>query len=188
MACIDTSEVPTWQVWASVLISNDLSWNEQVSKVAAKANTTLHFISRNLKHCPRSMRQTAYCSLTRSGMEYCSSVWDPHLQKDKVRLEKVNRRAARVVFNRTWRDPNVSPTVLLHQLQWAPPGDPQISPADVPYLCTRYHTGLLQCHPLVLSRQLEILEDIRENTSTYPPPVIRLNFLSSHGAYLNGIN
>ena len=106
--------------YLGVLISNDLSWNEQVCKVAAKANTTLHFISRNLKHCPRSMRQTAYCSLTRSGVEYCSSVWDPHLQKDKVRLEKINRRAARVVFNRTWRDPNVSPTALLHQLQWAP--------------------------------------------------------------------
>ena len=118
--------------YLGVLISNDLSWNEQVCKVVAKANTTLHFISRNLKHCPRSMRQTAYCSLTRSGMEYCSSVWDPHLQKDKVRLEKVYRRAARVVFNRTWRDPNVSPTALLHQLQC--PGDPQISPADVPYV------------------------------------------------------
>ena len=75
--------------YLGVLISG-LSWNEQVCKVAAKPNTTFHFISRNLKHCPRSMRQTAYCSLTRSGMEYCSSVWDPHLQKDKVRLKKVN--------------------------------------------------------------------------------------------------
>ena len=68
---------------------------------------------------------------------------------------------------------------------------PPWRPADITSgcaLCTRYHTGLLQCHPLVLSRQLEILEDIRENTSTYPPPVIRLNFLFSHGAYLNGIS
>ena len=48
--------------YLGVVISNDFSWNEQVCKVAAKANTILHFISRNLKHCPRSMRQTAYCS------------------------------------------------------------------------------------------------------------------------------
>ena len=102
--------------YLGVLISNDLSCHEQICKVAAKANTTPHFITRNPKHCPRSMRQTAYLFFTRSGMEYCSSVWDPHLQKDKVRLEKVNKRAASVVFNRTWRDPNVSPTALLHQL------------------------------------------------------------------------
>ena len=56
--------------YLGVLISNDLSWHEQVCKVAAKANTTLHFIAKNLKHCPRSMSQTAYCSLTHSGMEY----------------------------------------------------------------------------------------------------------------------
>ena len=103
--------------YLGILIFNYLSWHEQVCRVTAKANIALHFIARNLKHCPRSMRQTAYCSLTRSGMEYCSSVWDPHLQMDKVRLEKVNRRAARVVFNRTWRHPNVSPIDLLHQLQ-----------------------------------------------------------------------
>ena len=184
--CSEVLYIVSKAKYLGVLISNDLSWHEQVCKVAAKGNTTLHIISRNLKHCPRSMRQTAYCSLTRSGMEYCSSVWDSHLQKDKVGLEKVNRRATRVVFNLTWRDPNVSPTALLHQLQWAP-----WRPADITSgcaLCTRYHTGLLQCHPLVLFRQLEISEDIRENTSIYPPLVIRLNFLFSHGAQLNGIS
>ena len=101
-----------------VLISNDLNWHEQICKVAAKANTSLHFMARILKHCPRTIRQTAYCSLTRSGMEYCSSIWDPYLQRDKYCLEKVNRRAARVVFNKSWRDPNVSPSALLQQLRW----------------------------------------------------------------------
>ena len=57
---------------------------------------------------------------------------------------------------------------------------PPWRPADITSGCalwTRYHTGLLQCHPLVLYRQLEILEATRENTSTYPPSVIWLNIL-----------
>ena len=106
--------------YLGVLISNDLNWHEQVCKVAANANTSLHFIARNLKHCPRTVWQTAYCSFTHSGMEYCSSIWDPYLQKDKDCLEKVNRRAARVVFNKPWRDPNVSPSALLQQFRWQP--------------------------------------------------------------------
>ena len=88
--------------------------------MAAKANTSLHFIVRNLKHCPRTVWQTAYCSLTRSGMEYCSNIWDPYLQKDKDYLEKFNWRAARVVFNKSWRDPNVGLTALPQQLRWRP--------------------------------------------------------------------
>ena len=71
-----------------------------------------------------------------------------------------------------------------------PPPPPPWRPADITSgcaLCTRYHTGLLQCHSLVLFRQLEISEDIRENTSIYPPLVIRLNFLFSHGARV-GVN
>ena len=106
--------------YLGVLISNDLNWHEQVCKVAAKVNTSLHFIARDLKHCPRTVWQTAYCSLTRSGMEYCLSIWDPYIQKDEDCLEKVNRRAARVVFNKSWRDPNVSPSALLRQLRWQP--------------------------------------------------------------------
>ena len=33
-------------------------------------------------------------------------------------LEMVNRRAARVVYNKTWREKDVSPTQLLNDLGW----------------------------------------------------------------------
>ena len=106
--------------YLGVTISDNLEWHDQVSKVAKKANTSLHFISRNLKHCPRKARETAYCTITRSSLEYCYSIWDPRLQKDKDTLEKVNRQGVRMVFNKTWRDSSVSPTQLMKELKWLP--------------------------------------------------------------------
>ena len=104
--------------YLGVTIRSDLQWSEHVNIIAARANSTLLFIHRNLKYCPQSTRETVYCSLVRSTLECCSGTWDPHLQKDITKLEKVNRRAVRVVFNKSWQDRNVSPTALMKQLGW----------------------------------------------------------------------
>ena len=68
--------------YLGVTISDDLHWNHHISNVCKKANSSLHFIARNLKHGPRNTRETAYISLTRSSVEYCAVVWDPYQQKD----------------------------------------------------------------------------------------------------------
>ena len=39
----------------------------------------------------------AYLALIRSSLEYSSVVWDPHLQKDIEKLEKIQRQAARFI-------------------------------------------------------------------------------------------
>ena len=51
-------------------------------------------------------------------MEYCASVWDPHLKEDVNTLEMLNRRAVRTVFNKSWRQRDVSPTELMNKLGW----------------------------------------------------------------------
>ena len=40
---------------------------------------------------------TLYKSLVRPHMDYCSTTWRPHLQKDILRLEKVQRRFTKVI-------------------------------------------------------------------------------------------
>ena len=97
--------------YLGILISSDLSWDKHISDVAKRANYTLGLIRRNLRHCPRDAKTTAYFSLVRSTTDYCSAIWDPYLEKDKTKLERVNRRAARVVCNKT--DPLTTPASLI---------------------------------------------------------------------------
>lgn len=79
--------------------SSNLKWNIHISKVANKANSTLGFLRRNLKFCPKACKLTAYVSLVRSTLEYGSIVWDPYLKQDVDMLEKIQRKAARFILN-----------------------------------------------------------------------------------------
>ncbi|KAI8504923.1 hypothetical protein Bbelb_170320 [Branchiostoma belcheri] len=103
--------------YLGITISNDLKWSTHISTAVTRANHTLHFLSRNLRYCPRQVRETAYFSLVRSTIEYGAVIWDPYLRKDIDTLEMVNRRAARFVTSNHRRQ-DVSVTALLHDLRW----------------------------------------------------------------------
>ena len=102
--------------YLGIIINNKLQWGSHVDSVAGRASNTLNFLRRNLKYCPKQAKQTAYFSLVRSAMEYGAAVWDPYLQKDKDKLEKVNRRAARFVANNYEQCSSV--TTILKKLGW----------------------------------------------------------------------
>ena len=104
--------------YLGIVISKDLDWHEQVCSVAKKANSALHLIARNLHNTSKSARSLAYTSIARPKLEYSATVWDPHTQKDSDILEKVNRRAARVVYKKSFWDQDVSPTKLIKELGW----------------------------------------------------------------------
>ena len=106
--------------YLGIIISKDLEWHTQICSVVSKATSTLHLIARNLRQCPRSTRALAYTTLVRPKLEYCASVWDPHKVDDINRLERVNRRAARVVYNKSMRQQDVSPTAIINDLGWTP--------------------------------------------------------------------
>ena len=52
--------------------------NKHISTVAARGQSKLAFLNRNLKGCPKKLRDTAYISLIRPALEYSCSVWHPH--------------------------------------------------------------------------------------------------------------
>ena len=106
--------------YLGLTIQSSLSWQNQICSMIKKANSTLHLVARNLHNCSKSSRALAYTTLVRPKLEYCSSVWDPHHQKDIDALERVNRRAARVVHKKAYRQQDVSPTNLLRELGWQP--------------------------------------------------------------------
>ena len=92
------------------------SRNKHISTIAARGQSKLAFLNRNLKGCPKKLRDTAYISLIRPALEYSCSVWHPHKKSNKDKIEKVQRRAARFVSNNFRRKASVSE--MLHELGW----------------------------------------------------------------------
>ena len=88
--------VPT-NPYLGILFTDDLTWSNHISNCTKKANSSLGFIRRNLKHCPKPCRRNAYLALVRPILEYGAAVWDPHLKKDIDKLERVQRSAARFI-------------------------------------------------------------------------------------------
>ena len=102
--------------YLGIQIDNKLDWNKHISTVAARGQSKLAFLNRNLKGCPKKLRDTAYISLIRPALEYSCYVWHPHKKSNKDKIEKVQRRAARFVSNNFRRKASVSE--MLHNLGW----------------------------------------------------------------------
>ena len=103
--------------YLGITLSYKLDWEAQVDNITKKARNTLNFLKRNLKYCPKQCKEVAYFALVRSTVEYGSVVWDPHTIKEKDKVKRVNRRAARMVSNDYGRHSSV--TSKLTRLGWA---------------------------------------------------------------------
>ena len=84
--------------------------------IVAKANSAKSFLQHNLTKCPPTVKSSCYSTLVRPIIEYACTVWSPYHQQNVLKLETVQRRAARFVTNNYNRTASV--TEMLHQLQW----------------------------------------------------------------------
>ena len=57
----------------------------------------LGFISRNVSHKSKEVIKTLFNAYIRPHLEYCVQAWSPHYQQDINMLEKVQRRATKLV-------------------------------------------------------------------------------------------
>ena len=104
--------------YLGVTLSDNLDWSKHITTTSntTKANARLSFIKRNLKDCPKTLKELAYFSLVRSFTNYCSTVWDPYQKYNHEKLEMVQRRAARFVKSKYKRTESV--TDMLNELGW----------------------------------------------------------------------
>jgi hypothetical protein len=80
-----------------VIISCDLKWAEHCRTVAVKANQVLGMIRRNIKHFTRASLILLIKSLIRPHLEYSVQVWSPYYRKDIDIIERVQRRATKLL-------------------------------------------------------------------------------------------
>ena len=77
-----------------------LSWNTHIDRIVKKGNSMLGFLQRNPRINNQDTKASAYFSLVRPNLEYCSIVWSPYTSQSKRKIEMVQRRAARYATNR----------------------------------------------------------------------------------------
>lgn len=92
------SEVQSYK-YLGLWITNDLNWTKHIDIVTSKANQKLFFLRRTLKLSPPSVRVLAYKSIVLPILDYAAVIWDPFTQTNIHKVEKVQRRAVRFIYN-----------------------------------------------------------------------------------------
>ena len=80
-----------------VTISADMKVSEQCGIAASKGNQILGLIRRNITYKGKKLIIPFYKAIIRPHLEYCIQAWRPHRKKDIDTLERIQRRATKMI-------------------------------------------------------------------------------------------
>ena len=80
-----------------VTMNADMKVSEQCRIAASKGNQVLGMIRINVAYKENSLIVPLYNAIVRPHLEYCIQAWSPYLRKDIDMLEKIQRRATKLI-------------------------------------------------------------------------------------------
>ena len=80
-----------------VNIDDSLKFHKHTSAVVSKANQIMAVIRKSFEHLDRTTIPLLYKTLIRPHLEYGNAIWGPHFTLDQKAVERVQRRATRII-------------------------------------------------------------------------------------------
>ena len=81
-----------------------LNFDIHINNITKKANQMLGVIKRTFSYIDKNIFQKLYKALVRSHLEYGNVIWYPYLKRQSIQIEKIQRRATKIVPECKGRD------------------------------------------------------------------------------------
>ena len=75
----------------------DMKVSEQYRIATSKGNTILRLIRRTIMYKEKQLIVSRYKAIVRPHLEYCIQAWRPYHKKDIYKLERIQRRATKII-------------------------------------------------------------------------------------------
>ena len=80
-----------------VTFSADMKVSEQCRIAASKGNQVLGLIRRTITYKEKQLIVFLFKAIVRPHLEYCIQAWKPYRKKDIDKLERIQRRATKII-------------------------------------------------------------------------------------------
>ena len=87
----------TQEKYLGVTFSGDMNVSEQCRIAASKGNTILRLIRRTVIYKDKQLIVPLYKATVRLHLKYCIQAWRPYCKKDIDKLERIKRRATKMI-------------------------------------------------------------------------------------------
>ena len=94
---ISLEETPT-EKDLGVTFDQNLKFSTHIKNIVSKANSRLGIIKRNFSKLTPETLLPLYKTLVRPLLEYCCNIWNPQLKCDFNEIERIQRRATRLIL------------------------------------------------------------------------------------------
>ena len=81
-----------------VIFDGKLSFDAHIQNCISKANRILGVIKRSFSYLDKELFLLIYKSMVRPHLEYANSIWSPKLKRQSAAIERVQRRATKLLY------------------------------------------------------------------------------------------